>query len=30
LKTKYAPIGNEKTIRQKITDTKAPYGIPSH
>jgi hypothetical protein len=27
LKNRYAPIGNEKTIRPKITETRAEYGI---
>ena len=27
LKTKYAPVGNDKTIMQKITDIKAVCGI---
>ena len=26
LKTRYAPIGNDKIIKQKITDIKAAYG----
>ena len=29
LKTKYAPIGNDKTIMQKITDINAPCGTPN-
>ena len=29
LKTTYAPTGNDKTIMQKITDIKAPCGIPN-
>ena len=29
LKTRYAPVGNDKTIKQKITDIKAVCGIAS-
>ena len=29
LKTKYAPIGNDKIIKQKITDIKAACGSAS-